>query len=177
MTCLSVCLRPLSRRLFLLLPLILLATGLASRPSHADDPASEARAFLQPIYAHYIGGDNAPGLNMDTADDYKRYFSPEMAKIMVEALKRATPDEVPTWGDFDFFVDAQEWIIPSVEITVDDKPVNGQAQDGDRTQAKVSFVNEGKPVAVLLDLLRVNGSWRIDNIHWGSRTLRHLYTQ
>jgi hypothetical protein len=179
MTCRSVRIRHLSRRLFLLLPLILLVAGLASRPSQADDPASDRqpRAFLQAIYAHYIGGDNAPGLNMDTDDDYKRYFSPAMAKIMIEAHKHATPDEVPAWGDFDFFVDAQEWIIASVKIDVDDKPASGQTQGSDRTQVRVSFVNEGKPVTVLLDLLHVNDGWRIDNIHWGNKTLRHIYTQ
>jgi len=173
MTSLSVCTRHLSRRLLLLLPLLLLVASLLPHPGRADEPASNQgpRAFLQAIYAHYIGGDNMPGLNMDTDDDYQRYFSPEMAKIMIEARKRATPDEVPAWGDFDFFVNAQEWIIPSVTITVDDKPAS------ETTQATVSFINQGTPVTVLLDLLRVKDVWRIDNIHWGNKTLRHLYTQ
>jgi hypothetical protein len=147
--------------------LILLTASLAPRPSHAADQSP--RAFLQAIYARYTGNDSAPGIPLNTDPDIiKQYFSPEMAQIMITAYQNNTSDDVEGW-DVDFFVDNPDWVIPSVKITVDDKP------SGDRTKAKVSFVNQGSLTTIVYDLVHVDGNWRIDNIQWPDGTLRKVF--
>jgi hypothetical protein len=154
--------------------LCLLTAGLAPRPGHAEGIVQNQgpRAFLQGIYALYIG-DNAPGMGINADPEpgpIKQYFSPELAQIMISAYQKNTSDYVEDWED-DFFVENPDWVIASVKIEVNDKP------SGERVKAKVSFVNEGGPNTILFDLVRIAGIWRIDNIDWGDKTIRQIFTR
>jgi hypothetical protein len=151
---------------------ILLGFCLLARLDLAKADDQGPRAFLQAIYATYIGSDTTPGITLQNDADIARYFTPEMAQIMITAQKKAKPDEVPNW-DFDPFVNAQDWIIPSVKIDVDE----AAAIAAGKTTAKVSFVNQGTPMIVILDLAWTKDGWRINDIHWGDETLRHVYTE
>ncbi|MGP0090238.1 MAG: DUF3828 domain-containing protein [Xanthobacteraceae bacterium] len=136
------------------------------------DPAlaaeQTAKDFLDAIYATYVGKD-AQGMPLDQPAT-RRLFSPGLLKLVDDDAKRAKKrGEVPNL-DGDPFVDAQEWEINS--FTVD-------LQDGAPGKAKaiVKFKNFDKDVAVALDLVQLQGGWRIDEIAGPSGSLRALLKQ
>ncbi|HVJ42821.1 MAG TPA: DUF3828 domain-containing protein [Dongiaceae bacterium] len=142
---------------------------LALLPFSATAAEQSPRAFLQAIYQHYIGT-NTSGVKLDEDADYRRYFTPELAQMIIsDNTKAAQNGDIPTL-DGDPFIDAQDWSIGKVQIDVDDKATG-------KTVAKVSFKNLGKTETVTLDLVEVDGAWKIDDIHWPEDSLRGLYKQ
>ena len=138
--------------------------------ARAEDTAA-ALAFVKAIYAPYKGK-NTKGITLDTDDDLRRYFEPSLVALISKDQKDAARrHDVPAL-DGDPFIDAQDWEIPSFDITVSDAG-NGKAT------ATVKFVNEGQPVTVALDLIAVGGTWRIHDITWQHdgkpETLRGLF--
>ncbi|HWU01064.1 MAG TPA: DUF3828 domain-containing protein [Terriglobales bacterium] len=158
------------RRPFLALALSALAfllLALAPQAGHAA--AQTPHAFLQAIYQHYIGT-NTAGVKLDSDADYRRYFTPDLTKIILDDIAKSQKnDDVPTL-DGDPFIDAQDWSISKVQIDVDDKAT-------DKTVAKVSFRNSGTPETITLDLVKIDGAWKIDDIHWPEASLRGIYKQ
>ena len=69
--------------------------------------------------------------------------------------------------DGDPFVDAQDWDIAKLAITV--------KAEGPKTVGLVSFENQGKPTEIKLDLVRTGMGWRIADIKSPSGTLSELY--
>jgi len=159
-----------SRRHLLVLALSALAIILSClAPRSGQAAAQTPHAFLQAIYQHYVGT-NTAGVKLDSDADYRRYFTPDLAKIILDDIAKAQKnDEVPTL-DGDPFIDAQDWSISKVQIDVDDKAT-------DKTVAKVNFKNAGTPVAITVDLVKIDGAWKIDDIHWPEDSLRGLYKQ
>jgi hypothetical protein len=45
------------------------------------------------------------------------------------------------------------------------------------TIAKVSFTNAGEAETVTLDLVKIDGAWKIDDTHWPDGSQRGLYKQ
>lgn len=126
-------------------------------------------AFLHDIYKQYIGT-GTPGVKLDGDADYKRYFTPAMANIIIADNAKANQvGDIPTL-DGDPFIDAQDWLITGIKIAVDDKAT-------DKTVAKVSFKNNGEAETVTLDLVKVDGAWKIDDIHWPEDSLRGIYKE
>jgi hypothetical protein len=157
------------RHLPMLLLSVLAFLLLGFAPQAAQAAAQTPRAFLQAIYQHYIGA-NTAGVPLDSDADYRRYFTPDLAKIILDDIAKAQKnDEVPTL-DGDPFIDAQDWSIPKVQIDVDDKAT-------DKTTAKVTFKNAGTPETITVDLMKIGGAWKIDDIHWPEASLRGLYKQ
>jgi len=158
------------RRHIAVLALSVLAFVLLCLTPQAGQAAAQTpHAFLQAIYQHYIGT-NTAGVKLDSDADYRRYFTPDLAKIILDDIAKAQKnDDVPTL-DGDPFIDAQDWSIPKVQIDVDDKAT-------DKTVAKVSFKNEGTPETIAVDLVKIDGAWKIDDIHWPEASLRGLYKQ
>jgi hypothetical protein len=150
-----------------LLGLTLAGLSLPAAPAHATDQGP--KAFLQSIYKQYVGK-NAGGVPLDGDADIKRYFTPDMAKIILDDnTKAAQAGDIPTL-DGDPFVGHQDWLINKFQIEVDDKAT-------DKTTAKVSFKNLDKMETVTLDLVKVDGAWKIDDVHWPEYSLRGIYKQ
>jgi hypothetical protein len=161
---LAVLLRRLAVALAAMMLFLLTLTPIASQA--AEQVPS---AFLHGIYKQYIGA-GTPGVKLDGAADYKRYFTPELANIIIADNAKANQvGDVPTL-DGDPFIDAQDWSITAVKIAVDDKAT-------DKTVAKVSFKNNGEAETVTLDLVKMDGAWKIDDIHWPEDSLRGIYKE
>ena len=148
----------------------LLAIGLFAlaatfaRPVAADD---EAQRFIASIYAQY-GAPDTQGVVLDSREALEKYFVPDLAAMIDADGITAEREGRPPALDGDPFVDAQEWDIKNVAIVVrDDTP--------EKAVAIVSFFNQGEPRQVELNLVKLTGGWRIDDIHWREGTLRSLY--
>jgi hypothetical protein len=143
---------------------MMLGVGLIATPALAVDPA--AQAFVEQIYAQYRGA-NSRGVALDGDAALKRYFEPSLVALLVKDQQEAEKKgEVPRL-DGDPFIDAQDWQITDVKTIIAD---TGK----DRARATVTFRNFKKPKTVTLDLVKVEGAWKIYDIHWPETTLRKL---
>jgi hypothetical protein len=74
--------------------------------------------------------------------------------------------------DFDPFVDAQDWVISDFDIAASETAPG-------KASATVKFTNQGTPVTVKLELVKIKNDWRINDIIWlrdgKPETLRGLY--
>jgi Protein of unknown function (DUF3828) len=160
--------------------LLLCAASLAVIAGAKADDGS-ALTFVKAIYAPYKGK-NTKGIALDTDAQLRRYFEPSLVALISKDRKDAARHhDVPTL-DGDPFIDAQDWEIPSFDISVND------AGDGKAT-AVVKFVNAGDPATITLDLITTGNAsaggatpgnlWRIQDItyqHDGKpETLRGLF--
>ncbi len=141
----------------------------AAMVAHAAEPAT-AKSFIEGIYKHYVGdaAKDAPGVILDKPADYRRYFTPALATIIIKDMAAASKrDEVPTL-DGDAFVGHQDWEIVNLGVDVQ--------EDGDKATATVTFTNEGKPEKVVVSLRKAGKDWRIDDVTWADgSTLRGLF--
>jgi hypothetical protein len=129
-----------------------------------------AKGFVERIYASYVGSTakGANGVQLDSASDVKRYFTPGLASLILDDEASAQKRGQPPTLDGDAFIGHQDWDI--ADLTVDVK------EAGAKAFATVSFTNFGKAEKVVLELLRVGADWRIADIQWGdSSTLRGLF--
>ncbi|MBS2027499.1 MAG: DUF3828 domain-containing protein [Deltaproteobacteria bacterium] len=135
------------------------ALGLSAAP--AEDPL--ARAFVQSIYAHYIGG-NTQGVKLDKKSDLKKLFSPQLvAAILADRDAAAKKGDVPNL-DGDPFVDAQDWEIAKVDIAISQSAP-------DRAQATVKFTSADEAKTVVLDLVKLKDGWRVAEVTSGTTKL------
>jgi hypothetical protein len=138
---------------------------LSAGAARAADPA--AQAFLDAIYRTY-GSPNSHGTRINSKAALDRYFTPELAGLIDKDAKAAKQKgEVPAL-DGDPFIDAQDWDIKGLKITVSE---HGAGKAG----AAVSFTNFGEERKVSLELTKTAAGWRIDDIHWREGSLRGLY--
>jgi hypothetical protein len=132
----------------------------------ADQPT--ARDFVNDIYKAYQGNaDTAKGNDLADAA-LARYFEPALVKLIMQDRRDGRRrGEVPKL-DGDPFVDSQEWDIEDLHIAV-------RGTGSDKARGTVSFKNFGKPIAILVDLAKLDEGWRIRDIRWDTRrTLRRL---
>jgi hypothetical protein len=153
------------------LAFVVLATAAQACPGPygSPPPAPSPDAFLHSIYDQYIGENKG---NIDYSKDavVRRYFTPELADLMMK--DRAAADargEVPNL-DGDPFVGAQDWKIASFDI----KAVQINAT---RAEGTVKFANYDRNETFKVSLHLVGGEWRIDDIDYGGRagTLRGIF--
>jgi hypothetical protein len=157
-----------SRRLILValgaLPAQAWAQGaLAQGKSEAPKETLTPEAFLRDIYTPYPNQDfkGQPFWQVD------RFFAPDLARAIEADMREAKRrGEVPRL-DGDPFVDAQDWDIAKLAISV--------KTDGANATGLVSFENQGKPTEIKLDLVRTGMGWRITDIKAPSGTLSELY--
>ncbi|MBY0321033.1 MAG: YbjP/YqhG family protein [Reyranella sp.] len=122
-------------------------------------------AFLRGIYTPYPNQDfkGQPFWQVD------RFFAPDLARAIEADMREAKRrGEVPKL-DGDPFVDAQDWDIDKLAISV--------KADGPKATGLVSFENQGKPTEITLDLVRTGMGWRITDIKSPSGKLSELYTK
>src|SRR5262249_47552698 len=125
-----------------------------------------AKSFVEAIYSAYTGK-NSNGLSLDSDAAVRRYFEPELAALIKD--RKAAHGEFGKL-DVDPFIDAQDWEIDVVDITV-------REIAADKARATVAFKNEGKQRTVILDLVKLDAGWRIDDIAWDRKaTLRKILT-
>ncbi len=129
--------------------------------------------FLRSIYIRYHGdAETAPGIMLDKPADFRRYFEPSLAKLILTdedaAAKRGDVPEL----DGDPFIDAQDWDITELTIHID-------AQDAARARATVRFRNFKEPKTIHVNLVHTPSGWRIADIAWNGHdgTLRGLYVK
>ena len=144
---------------------------LATSGGRAADAA--ARSFVVAIYNSYKGK-NGNGISLDGDAKIRRYFEPALAELISKDQKdAASRGEAPAL-DGDPFVDAQDWDIQTFEVTMRDTAPN-------KASATVTLQNLGKPVTIVLDLVKLKEGWRIADIAWqregGTETLRELFAQ
>ena len=114
-------------------------------------------AFLRGIYTPYPNHDfkGQPFWQVD------RFFAPDLARAIEADMREAKRrGEVPRL-DGDPFVDAQDWDIAKLAISV--------KADGPKAVGLVSFENQGKPTEITLDLVRTGMGWRITDIKCAER--------
>src|SRR3984893_19060430 len=103
-----------------------------------------------------------------------RFFGPALPGLIAKNQKdAASRGEAPAL-DGDPFVDAQDWDIQTFDVTMRDIAPN-------KASGTVTFQNLGKPIKVVLDLVKLKEGWRIADITWqregGMETLRELFAQ
>jgi hypothetical protein len=128
----------------------------------------DAAGFLTTLY-HRYEGKHTRGIDYADKPTLLRYFDPSLAKLITEDRAAAKKnDEVPAL-DGDPFVDAQEWEITRLTITV-------QTDGPDTAMGIVAFRNFNKPTKIQVALVRLQDGWRISDIVWPDGSLRGLYT-
>ena len=137
----------------------------AQEPGKSEPPKETVtpEAFLRGIYTPYPNQDfkGQPFWQVD------RFFTPDLARAIEADMREAKRrGEVPRL-DGDPFVDAQDWDIAKLAISV--------KTEGPKTVGMVSFENQGKPTEIKLDLVRTGMGWRIADIKAPSGTLSELY--
>ncbi len=145
----------LSRRSFSVL--LVAQAVLLNSDAFAQSSADGARAFMQKIYASYIGKD-ATGLNYRGHED--RYFSPELLPLFKKYAK--TYEKEPGGLDFDIFMAAQDWDRPKVDISIEEKGENRVRA----TATIVVFAGMKDKSIVTYDLVKIGDNWRIENMRW-----------
>lgn len=152
-----------SRRLILAGLGVLPVSAWAQAQSEPPRDTVTPEAFLRGIYTPYPNQDfkGQPFWQVD------RFFAPDLARAIEADMREAKRrGEVPRL-DGDPFVDAQDWDIAKLAITV--------KAEGPRAVGLVSFENQGKPTEIKLDLVRTGMGWRIADIKWPTGTLSELY--
>lgn len=151
----------LSRRASLGLMLAALVAIAPRRAAAAD--AESARAFLEDIYAHYIGpAGTAYGAPWGSDEGVRRYFTAEASALILADRHGATERLEAPYLNGDPFVDSQEWAIDAVDIAID--PITDTVPPTARAVA--SFVSYGRDVVVELHLVHLDEGWRIGEIVW-----------
>jgi hypothetical protein len=150
-----------SRRWILAASCALPAAARAQGQSPRD--ALTPEGFLRGIYTPYPDHDfkGQPFWQVD------RFFAPELARTIEADMREAKRRGEAPKLDGDPFVDAQDWDIANLAISV--------KTDGPRAVGLVSFENQGKPTEITLDLVRTGMGWRITDIKAPSGTLSDLY--
>lgn len=139
--------------------LLFVAPGFAQQP--------DAKIFVENIYKRYLGK-NTPGPDLTTREALDLYFTPALADLIDKDAKEAEKLQEAPLLNGDPFVDAQDWEVTDVMVTV-------QEAASDRASANASFNNLGKAVSVRLSLLLTPKGWRVDDIFWSEGSLRGLY--
>ncbi|MCX5480643.1 DUF3828 domain-containing protein [Kaistia geumhonensis] len=143
------------------------ALALAASSAGLARAAAAPEAFLEAIYGAYRG--EGDGVDLGDRAALDSYFTPDLAGMIADDRARAeAADDVPLL-DGDPFIDAQDWEIENLAVTVE------HGADGKAT-GHVRFVNAGTPVAVDVMLVETPAGWRIRDIHWPNGSLRGLYT-
>ncbi len=130
---------------------------------------ADPRAFVVDIYTQYTDNE-APVLDWN-GEDAARLFEPQLAAaIASDAREAGARGEVSDVLDFDPFVQAQDYEITALKITV----LQSQARSA---ELLVTFRNAGRPTALRFDLVRLESGWRIHDMRWGKTSLRAKYTR
>jgi hypothetical protein len=122
-----------------------------------------AQAFLESLYVPY----RAKGFNGQPYTQAERFFEPILAAAMQRDYQLAQKNGVPPTLNGDPFVDAQEWEVTNLSISI--------AASGEQATGMVSFVNFNQKKTLTVELVQTQAGWRIADIADASGSLRALY--
>jgi hypothetical protein len=125
-------------------------------PAAADD--ASALAFISAIYNSYTP-DGADPVRIDTGRKLRRYFEPALAEAMNKDQENAAKHHDEGKLGSDPFIDAQDWDFRHFDVAIKDTAPG-------KATATVTFVNFGKQVTIVLDLIAIKNDWRIYDIRW-----------
>ena len=155
----------MSRPRFLL---ALFIAAIATQCLHVDFALANvkpSKVVLEDLYKLYVGK-AARGAQLSTWTELRRWFSPRMVTAIQRDRSRAAKRHEPPLLDGDPIVDAQDWDIADVAVTMDEeKQVTARAT--------VRFTN-GSPRVFHIDLVSARDGWRIDDIDYGDHRLSSL---
>jgi hypothetical protein len=137
---------------------IMLGAACAAVTGSASAADQSAQIFLAGIYDAYKGK-NGKGHPLDNERVIRHYFEPALAAAMVKDQRQAARRQEVGTLDFDPFVDAQDWDIDAFNIAVRDA-------GPDKATATVKFSNLKSASTVVLDLVKIRGEWKINDITW-----------
>jgi hypothetical protein len=106
-------------------------------------------ALLTALYAPFQNGG-------DGVSDYAPFFSKQLNGLYAHD-DEITPDGEMGAIDFDPVVDAQDFDVSKVEV-------GAAGIAGDYASADVTFNNFGEPKTISYDLVKEDGSWKVDDI-------------
>lgn len=131
-------------------------------PATAQQPTPQA--FLESIYKPYLGKD----FKGQPYGEAGRYFAPALATVMERDMQDAKRRGEPPTLDGDPFVDAQEWQITDLAISV-------KMKSALTAVATVTFANFGKPNRLKIPLVQTAAGWRIADVISTRGSLSSLY--
>ena len=133
---------------YLFIAALLAMTG----PAQAQS-LPEAQSFVTGLYSAYQRqpGPDYLGKQMD------QVFAPDLIALIRREAASVPKGDVGAL-DGDPICDCQDWQISNVQVAVS-TPKPGAAQ------AEVRFQNAGEPRQVRLDLVAVQGRWRVADVH------------
>ncbi len=132
-------------------------------PLRVQGQAPRAEAFLRAIYTPYLEMDFKGQPFWETS----RFFAPELAHAIEADMREAKRRGEAPKLDGDPFLDAQDWNIKDLAISV--------KADGEKAVGDVTFDNLGKRIEITLDLVQTRAGWRIADIKSPSGALSDLY--
>ena len=147
------------------LSLLCVIAGVAT--SFAAAQGTSAQAFVEAIYKPYLNKD-FKGVPYSSAAGLRGYFEPKLANAMLKDMTAAAKGKEVGTLDGDPFIDAQDWEISNLAISV-------KTMGGDKASASVNFTNLGQPKSISLDLVKTRAGWRIADIVAPSGSLRQLF--
>ena len=137
--------------------------ALCALPFDASSQTSTPDGFLRGIYDPYL----MEGFKGQPYWQVSRYFVPDLARAIETDMREAKRrGEVPKL-DGDPFLDAQDWNIKDLTISV--------KADGPKATGQVTFDNLGKHTEITLNLVQTQAGWRIADIKAPSGSLSELY--
>ena len=113
----------------------------------------EAQSFVTELYSAYQRQPGPDYLGKQIA----QVFAPDLVALIKREAASVPKGDVGAL-DGDPICDCQDWQISKVEVTVS-APTPGAAS------AEVRFQNAGEPRQVRLDLVPVQGHWRVGDVH------------
>jgi hypothetical protein len=124
-----------------------------------------ADSFLRAIYDPYLKAD----FKGQPYWQVSRFFVPDLARAIEADMREAKRRGQAPKLDGDPFLDAQDWEIRNLAISV--------KADGPKATGEVSFDNLGKAMKVTIDLVQIQAGWRIADIKTPSGSLSALYQE
>jgi hypothetical protein len=76
--------------------------------------------------------------------------------------KRAKDGAIKDVIDFDVFTDAKDYRITELKFSSG----SPGKSDADKTKSRADFKNNGTPMHLEFDMVRVGDAWKISDIHW-----------
>ena len=146
------------RRAALILGLSAALAGTAA----AQQPAPQT--FLESIYRPYLAKD----FRGQPYGEVDRYFAPALAAAMRRDMQDAKRRGEPPTLNGDPFVDAQEWQITDLAISV-------KMKSALTATATATFANFGKPNRLKIALVQTPDGWRIADVISTRGSLDKLY--
>jgi hypothetical protein len=135
-------------------PGYLLVAGLLAMTAPAQAQSlPEAKTFVTGLYSAYQRQPGPDYLGKQMGD----VFAPDLIALIKREAAGVPKGDVGAL-DGDPICDCQDWQISEVEVAVS-APKPGGAE------AEVRFQNAGEPRQVRLDLVAVQGRWRVGDVH------------